>query len=275
MVFGKRLLFLLTSVGSISAFLPVPSVISEPEISRLAVHLARSRRDLQRISPFPSFQSVRRSRSLSVSLSQDDQKATVGKGENQICLISRKTANSIILTGLLFSSTIQGVDPARAAEKLTAPSKNPYDDLQPAGISYLGNRGPNLQVGLLRCDHSVPADLFFPQLPETLSPDDQAPLAYKGLPQKSSAADGSFLKFRPVDIAGPWHCSCTLIDKHAAIFVSSRALSNPLRPLKLRHTPTPTPTPTPTHAHTHKHTRTCRGQLRWCGAWRCGWASST
>jgi hypothetical protein len=41
------------------------------------------------------------------------------------------------------------------------------------------------------------------QLPETLSPDDQAPLAYKGLPQKAAMEDASLLKFRPIDIAGP------------------------------------------------------------------------
>ncbi len=40
------------------------------------------------------------------------------------------------------------------------------------------------------------------QLPETLSPDDQAPLAYKGLPQKTAQTEISLVKFRPIDIAG-------------------------------------------------------------------------
>ncbi len=54
---------------------------------------------------------------------------------------------SAVFATILLSTSPYVLDHANAADStLRAPSKNPYDDLQPAGISYLGNKGPNLQV---------------------------------------------------------------------------------------------------------------------------------
>ena len=56
-------------------------------------------------------------------------------------------AISKVLIAALLSTALLGGSPVNAADSQLAPlSKNPYDALQPAGQSYLGNRGPNLQV---------------------------------------------------------------------------------------------------------------------------------
>jgi hypothetical protein len=56
-----------------------------------------------------------------------------------------------VLAAIMLSSSPFILDHANAADyALRVPSKNPYDDLQPAGNSFLGNKGPNLQVSRLR-----------------------------------------------------------------------------------------------------------------------------
>ena len=61
--------------------------------------------------------------------------------------------------------------------------KDPYEAMQPAGNSYLGNRGPNLQ------------------LPERLSIDDKPPIAYPGKPGQAPKVEVSPWRFRPIDVA--------------------------------------------------------------------------
>ena len=95
--------------------------------------------------------------------------------------ISRKSV--ILIAPALLILPFARNPPKASAATLTTP-KNPYEELQPFGESFLGKRGQNLE------------------LPRTLSADDEVPLAFEKFRQKSVAKNFNLLQFRNVDVAG-------------------------------------------------------------------------
>ncbi len=59
--------------------------------------------------------------------------------------LMRKVKNAATVAALLIAVSPLSAVVSHAAEKPIIP-QNPYELMQPAGKSYLGNKGPNLQV---------------------------------------------------------------------------------------------------------------------------------
>jgi hypothetical protein len=145
--------FLLTFFVSVLSYAPLsPAFNRSPGLNLCssAKVLVGSRRDQltwkTELSLLPSFELARTRTSglLTASVFNYDS-GDLPRREKGDSAAAQSVATKMFAAFVL-STALIGLNPAFAAEKAIPPSSNPYDELQPAGISYLGNRGPNLQV---------------------------------------------------------------------------------------------------------------------------------